>query len=529
MFNLNAEFNIQRSFFFQSIEEQLDPNNRYVVLSKKIDWETLVKEVSSHYSPIGRPTLPLRLMLGLNIIKFIENLSDERVIQMYMENPYVQFFCGSIEYSSDVPCSNAMLSIFRNKIGEEGCSLILRESTCIHGEKALEDDVIVDTTAQIKDITYPTDIKLLIKVAIKCRKIAKKYSIHLKNTYKDQLKELIKTIRFEKSSKKQKEIRKAKRRIRTIAGRLVRELKRKLLPEQLSDNEKDIQIFEKVLEQSSPNKKDYYHIAQETYDLICDAIEMLQNICDECEIKIVKKTIDKMDTLHEQYKNSHGTGKRKSVQESIKGLKSVCNSLIKKIERHLPQDEQMQAHIQNELTKIAEMLSPTKDSRIYSIHEPEVGCITKGKAGVAHEYGSKAAICVTKTSGIIVGVGNFEGNPHDSNTMQPTIDNVQETTNHMPVNCYADRGFKGSQKKAQDVNVCLPSTPTDDMSKEEQDEARFNFGRRSSIEPIIGHVKSDHRLQKTYLAGRRGDQINLILSCAAFNFKKWINHQVSNE
>lgn len=80
----------------------------------------------------------------------------------------------------------------------------------------------------------------------------------------------------------------------------MRELKRQLLSELFIENEKDILVFEKVLDQSLPNKQDFYHITKDTYDLLCDAIEILQDIFDKCTITMVKKTIDKMDAIHDE-------------------------------------------------------------------------------------------------------------------------------------------------------------------------------------------------------------------------------------
>ena len=204
----------QLSFFFKPLFEQLDEKNKYILLFNMINWSLLIEKLKVFFADCGRIALPLRLMVGLLIVKYVENISDERVIELYRENPYIQYFCGRTEFTNEAPCSSATLSNFRTRIGEEGCKAIFSASVAIHNLPKEEIDVstvIVDTTVQCKNITYPTDVKLLVKVICLCQNIAKKNGIHLKNTYKGQVKELLKIVRFENSKKveKLKEIRKA--------------------------------------------------------------------------------------------------------------------------------------------------------------------------------------------------------------------------------------------------------------------------------------------------------------------------------
>ncbi len=170
MFNTSFTKYGQLSFFSDSLLSYLNPTNRYMMLKDEIDWPCLVSDIAVYYKEKGRKSLPLRTMIGLNIVKFIDDLSDEKVIQLYLENPYVQAFCGQVVFQKNQPCSNAMLSIFRNKIGEKGCKRIFQESIKLHGDRVYEEEVIVDTTAQPKNVTYPTDLKLLVKIIERCQK-----------------------------------------------------------------------------------------------------------------------------------------------------------------------------------------------------------------------------------------------------------------------------------------------------------------------------------------------------------------------
>lgn len=516
--------NNQLTMFNKGIMEQIDQNHKFSLLAKEIDFDELTNKFSEAYSALGRTNVPIRLLTGLTIVKFFENLSDAQVIDLYMQSPYLQFLCGQVEFQTKVPCSSGMLSLFRKRIGVEGCNEIFRASVSIHGKNAQEDVVIADTTAQPKNITFPTDVKLLNKVIIRCQKLAKKYKIKLNNTYKKEVKNLLKTLRFERGKEKVKEVKKAKRRLTTIAGRLVRELQRKMTDDQRNANAEDFINYNKVIDQCKGPQKDsekYLNEAKTLRDIIDECMALLETY----GIKIRNSPDEKAEGAFENLKNASGRGKEAKIKDGISSLKKVCRELIKKLEKKLSKDQL--EDIKEDVARFKETLNPQKkDTKIYSLHEPHVACIAKGKAGKKYEFGSKASIAITKDSGIIVGAVNFEGNPHDSNTMEKTVAHVGEITGKLPNAAYADRGYKGAQEKNPGIKVYIPSSASGEMSKEEKEEIIANFGRRSAIEPIIGHVKNDFRLARTFLKGVVGDKINLLLSCAAFNLKKWIRSKI---
>ena len=102
-------------------------------------------------------------MVGLLILKQLEDLSDEAVVLQWKRNPYYQAFCGMKEFQRKLPCHSTKLVHSRRRIGAEGVERIFRMSVGLHGRAALEDVVLIDTTVQEKHITYPTDSKLAIK------------------------------------------------------------------------------------------------------------------------------------------------------------------------------------------------------------------------------------------------------------------------------------------------------------------------------------------------------------------------------
>jgi IS5 family transposase len=370
------------------------------------------KAFVKHYSDEGRPAKPIRLMVSLLLLKHIRNLSDESVVEQWMENVYYQYFSGEKMYACGEPCEASELVHFRNRIGEEGIELIFKESIRINGKEGKEDEATVDTTVQEKNITYPTDNKLHRKIIKKCVAIAATEQIELRQSYSRTVKKLAQQQRFRNHSKNHKRARKADRKIKTIAGRLVRELERKL-PAGLHADE--LVLFKKVL-------------AQKRND----------------------------------------TGK------------------------------------------------------VYSLHEPHVQCISKGKEHKKYEFGSKVSIITTKKSGVIIGALNIAENDYDAHTVDPAFEQQQRLTGITLKRAFMDRGYKGIQE-IRGTRIEIPKPFNKQLSNYQQQQLKEGFKRRAAIEPKIGHLKEDHRLSRNFYKGIKGDNINVMLAAAAMNFKRMIN------
>ena len=128
------------------------------ILSNRIDWKKFEDSFEKHYSETtGAPAKPIRMMVGLLILKHVRNLSDESVVAQWAENSYHQYFCGEQYFASQEPCVPTEMVEFRKRIAEEGMELILQESICINGKDGQEEDATTDTTVQEKNITFPTD------------------------------------------------------------------------------------------------------------------------------------------------------------------------------------------------------------------------------------------------------------------------------------------------------------------------------------------------------------------------------------
>jgi len=147
----------------------LDSKDALVALADTIQREDFNESFSIYYSKEGRPAKPIHLIVGLLILKQLENLSDENVVLQWKRNPYYQYFCGLTEYAPALPCDSTELVKFRQRIGTEGIEEIFAMSVSLYGKASQEKQVIIDTTVQEKNVTYPTDGKLAIKTGVKTK------------------------------------------------------------------------------------------------------------------------------------------------------------------------------------------------------------------------------------------------------------------------------------------------------------------------------------------------------------------------
>jgi IS5 family transposase len=243
--------------FYNTFEEQLSHRHPLYILANQIQWDIFEQAFAKLYSEEGRPAKPVRLMVSLLMLKHIRNLSDESVVEQWFENIYYQYFSGEKTYACGVPCEPSELVHFRNRIGASGIELILKESIRVNGKDGEEQEATTDTTVQEKNITYPTDNKLHRKIIKKCVGIAVDQNIELRQSYTRTIKKLLMEQRFRHHPKNKGRARKADRKIKTIAGRLVRELERKLTAGLHQDT---LELFKKVLAQKRADSNKIYSL-----------------------------------------------------------------------------------------------------------------------------------------------------------------------------------------------------------------------------------------------------------------------------
>lgn len=243
--------------FYSTFEEQLSHQHPLYVLANQINWNIFEEAFSKLYSEEGRPAKPIRLMVSLLMLKHIRNISDESVVEQWSENCYYQYLSGEKVFACGEPCEASELVHFRNRIGTAGIELILKESIRINGKDGQQQDATTDTTVQEKNITYPTDNKLHRKIIKRCIAIADKENIELRQSYTRTLRKLLMEQRFRNHPKNKGRAKKADKKTKTIAGRLVRELDRKLAPGLHQDT---LLLFKKVLAQKKTDSNKIYSL-----------------------------------------------------------------------------------------------------------------------------------------------------------------------------------------------------------------------------------------------------------------------------
>ena len=158
---------------------------------------------------------------------------------------------------------------------------------------------------------------------------------------------------------------------------------------------------------------------------------------------------------------------------------------------------------------------PTDQGTIYSVHEPQVECIAKGKVHKRYEFGVKAGYVTASKSNWVVGAMALPGNPYDGNTLAQMLEQAEEISGLKPQHAYCDLGYRehdyGGDCDVQVVNRFRKRKPRGVLGW---------WKRRSAIEPVIGHVKSDHYMDRNMLGGELGDKLNAVLSAVGFNLVK---------
>ena len=162
----------------------------------------------------------------------------------------------------------------------------------------------------------------------------------------------------------------------------------------------------------------------------------------------------------------------------------------------------------------------TDKDKIYSIHKPFTACIAKGKAHKQYEFGNKVGLTTTFKTLIITAIKSFDGNPHDSKTIEPLLEQMQKNIDYNPKELIYDKGGKG-QKQIRNTKILTPDYRALKRDTVHQKRVkRKNFRRRAAIEAVIGHLKTDFRMGQNYLHGKNSSQINAFLAATGWNLKK---------
>ena len=223
----------QQVVWGNSLKLLCNPNHELVRLAGRLDWSTLELRFAPLYSPIGRPSIPLRVMIGLLILSELRRFSDEDTVKEFCQNIYWQSFCGYETLTWEAPCHPTELGKFRQRIGPDGVEAILGWTIQHHqGEGSVQAEmVVIDSTVQEKNVTTPRDHKLYRKIAETVLTMAAQEGVVLRRSYRRVMKRLIMKLRTRNYPKAKRQAAKATRRLRTIAGALLRDFLRKISDE----------------------------------------------------------------------------------------------------------------------------------------------------------------------------------------------------------------------------------------------------------------------------------------------------------
>lgn len=217
------------------LKDQLNLEHPLVKLSQAIDWSYFEIEFGKQMtSEGGRPSLPVRLMVGLHYLKALYDESDESVVNKWVENPYWQYFCGEETFQHQLPCHPTSLPKWRRRIGVEGVEKllgqVLRTATQQEALKPSEIAVVnVDTTVQEKAVAFPTDARLYDKARRTLVRAARKQQVKLRQSYVRLGKQALFQQSRYAAARQGKRAKQQTRKLRTYLGRVIRDLERKVI------------------------------------------------------------------------------------------------------------------------------------------------------------------------------------------------------------------------------------------------------------------------------------------------------------
>ena len=259
----------QDDLFRSRLENLISPRHPLVLLAQRIDGEGLNTEFGTFYEDavVGQPPKATRLMTGLPYLKHTYSLSDEALVERWVENPYWQAFCGVEYFQHEAPIHPSGLSRYRTRLGPAGCEELLRR-TIVAGmaegviQKRDLTEVLVDTAVMEKAITYPTDSKLYLKSLLRLNRVAWQSGIELRQSYTRTAKRMAVQIGRYAHAKQYRRMHRELKKLKGRLGRVVRDLERKtaswdVVPEALT---RELALAQRLLTQQRTGSNKLYSL-----------------------------------------------------------------------------------------------------------------------------------------------------------------------------------------------------------------------------------------------------------------------------
>jgi transposase, IS5 family len=417
----------QTDLFRARLDQIVDLQHPLAKLACTIDWGFLEERFGEVYRDgPGQPPLATRLMAGLSILKHLHDLSDEVLCERWLENPYYQLFCGEEFFRHRLLFERSSLTRWRQRMGEERLIALLQESLSVAtrtgaAQPADFTQVIVDTTVQEKAIAFPTDAKLMHRARERLVRLAKATGVSLRQSYARVGKRALIQHQRYAHAKQFRRASRALKRLRTMLGRVIRDVTRKL-----------------------------------------------------------------------------------AARPDLAAVFALPLALARRVK------DQRQRE---------------RGRKVYSLHAPEVECIGKGKAHKPYEFGVKVSVATPlrrcRGGQFVAHVKALPGNPYDGHTLARVIPEIETTIGAELARIVTDAGYKGHHApKERQFRLYVAG------SKRGLSAAiKRAFRRRAAVEPVIGHLKSEHRMGRNHLAHSAGDAINAVLAAVGYNFRlllRWL-------
>lgn len=226
---------------------------------------------------------------------------------------------------------------------------------------------------------------------------------------------------------------------------------------------------------------------------------------------------------HQRYAHAKQFNRAK---RSLRTLKTQLGRVMRDIERRIKGRADLNELFRRELFNAGRVLAQDRRQRgkkLYSLHAPEVECIGKGKAHKPYEFGVKVSVATTlnrsRGGQFVLNAKALPGNPYDGHTLTPVLPAIEATTGAEVMRIIADAGYRGhGAPPPYDIRVY-----TAGQKRRMTAEIKRKMRRRSAVEPVIGHLKAEHRMDRNHLAHATGDAINAVLAAAGYNFRRLLN------